>query len=958
MDDDWFVGRSDELSLLRGLVAKAADGRGGVVLLEGEQGIGKSALLRAALPAEAHCAAAQAGECRLARASAGGLGWRLPLRIVARCVTAGGRPGRGNGNAAVGSRPRLAPVPRNTGSVAGGPAHGAAGGLLALIDQWCRVSPVVLIAEDLHYADGASVLVWHQLSRAVVRLPMLLVGSCRPGQGTGELARMRRQLLSQGGTVVSLGPLADQEVSKLVSHLAGGRPGRRLAALLAQAGGNPLYVRELTSALAVQGRVRVRGKVADLTADPALPRLPASLAASISDRLGSFCEDATGALRWAAVLGQEFSVTDLEVVTGRSAGELMGVVDTAMTADVLAGAGARLEFRHGLIRQVLYESMPGAMRAALHLQAARAFAAAGAAPERIAAQLVPALETSQSWEPWVADWLTGAVPALTYRVPRDAAALLRGVIARLADNDPRRERLETALVTVASLLALHEEVEQVGLRLLARESDPDKAAEITWLVGYALMRTGRTAEAAAAISDAQARSGVSAAQAARLNGLRALIFAVTGEAERAQQVATNALAGADRSGDRFAAGYALHTLSRVSLVRCDSRSAIRQIDRALEVIGDAPQTTDLRLLLLGNRTAALGITDHRSEAIATGRRAVAAAEQAGSPRLGMVRFALASQLFQAGQWDDALAELEPVTGLPVPADSASLVHGLAALICGHRDDAEACAEHLRQAQAQPSPLPSRPGGYLLLLVRALLAEQAGRPADAAGVLARCLRSGGAENMPSRYLLLPTLERLALRAGDPVVAAAASEAAEAEAQREPLPVKTAAADHCRGLLSVNPAPVLAAAKYYERAGRPFGRAAALEDAAVLAAARGDIVAAREAFNSAISLYSAMGAKWDLRRASARLRPYRIRRRGSRRAETGWNALTPTEVKIAHLVATGKSNPEIAAQLFLSRNTVQTHVSHILAKLDAKSRAEIAREALQHRLPRPPDTRTAS
>ena len=93
---------------------------------------------------------------------------------------------------------------------------------------------------------------------------------------------------------------------------------------------------------------------------------------------------------------------------------------------------------------------------------------------------------------------------------------------------------------------------------------------------------------------------------------------------------------------------------------------------------------------------------------------------------------------------------------------------------------------------------------------------------------------------------------------------------------------------------------------------------------------------------------MGADWDVRRAGERLRPHGIRRgtRPGRRPASGWAALTPTEVKIAYLVATGQSNPDIAAGLIISRNTVQTHVSHILAKLGARSRAEIATEVFSH------------
>jgi DNA-binding CsgD family transcriptional regulator len=120
------------------------------------------------------------------------------------------------------------------------------------------------------------------------------------------------------------------------------------------------------------------------------------------------------------------------------------------------------------------------------------------------------------------------------------------------------------------------------------------------------------------------------------------------------------------------------------------------------------------------------------------------------------------------------------------------------------------------------------------------------------------------------------------------------------------------------------------------------------AAVLAK-RGRPDEAKAALNEAVSLHQGLDARWDIRRADSRLRAYGIRRgvRGPRgpRATSGWAALTPTELKIAALVARGDSTSDIARGMFLSRRTVQNYISHILAKLGARGRADIVREALR-------------
>ena len=145
---------------------------------------------------------------------------------------------------------------------------------------------------------------------------------------------------------------------------------------------------------------------------------------------------------------------------------------------------------------------------------------------------------------------------------------------------------------------------------------------------------------------------------------------------------------------------------------------------------------------------------------------------------------------------------------------------------------------------------------------------------------------------------------------------------------------------------DPARLLAAAERYDDASRPLLSAKALETAADEFIDAGDRTQARTAFTRAVEIYTSLGATVDVARLQATFRAHGIRRgphAKHRRARSGWESLTATEIKIAGFVEEGLSNPEIAAKLLLSRRTVATHVSHILKKLDVHSRTDIARES---------------
>ncbi len=952
-----FVGRTDALELLSGMTAALSAGVGGAVLVEGEQGIGKTELLWISL-------AGTSGH-RLLWGAADELGLPVPLTLMRQTLASvdTGPPG-GSPDA-----------DRAAGVFAGDPVLAAVEGILAAVDRLCAASPVVLVAEDLQWADEASVLAWYRLSRAVSQLPLLVAGSVRPGNGRKYLAGLRRSLAARGGTVIELGPLAQPDMDILAEQLVGGRPGEQLASLMKSAGGNPLYARELADGLMRDGRIRVEAGVAELTGRPGLARVPESVSAAIAGRLAHLAEDVATVLRWAAVLGQEFSLTELEVVTGRPAGDLMDIIVSAQAADVVADAGPRLAFRHGLIRQVLYEQTPEPLRTGLHRQAAQALAAAGTAPERVAAQLVAAPvpggglvraefagtgrpgtggnraapSPAEAAQPWVPEWLARVSPVLLYRAPQVAADLLRSVLGQLADDDPRRGQLEASVLTALFLLGRDADVEEAGRRLLAETSDPDRATDISWLVAYSMVRAGRAVEALAVLGEARARPGISTALDARLSALHGHILAVAlGRIDQAAEAARAALA--DPADDPVAPGYAHYVLSSVAYMRRDGHARLEHVNQGLAALGNDPQLTDLRLVLLAQHTNVLADLDRIDEALTSGREAVVLAERAGAPRVFWVRTLLAINYYTSGLWDDALTEVEPTVEREYPGYIGSWAHALVALIAGHRGDQASAAEHL-------SFLPDTAGWvktagpqslHGLLLARAVTAEQRS-PHQAIAVLAQCLEPTLGEMMPMRHTLLPDLTRLALAVGDTGLAHAAADAASQEAQREQLAWKQAAGDHCRGLVQGDAQAVLAAADYASAARRPLDYGQAVENAAAMAAADGDEALARDRAADAVRHYARLGAQWDISRTAARLRAYGIRRarRSYReRPATGWAALTPTEVKVAHLVARGLSNPDIAAELLLSRNTVQTHVSHILAKLGARSRVEIIRLAAAH------------
>jgi DNA-binding CsgD family transcriptional regulator len=275
---------------------------------------------------------------------------------------------------------------------------------------------------------------------------------------------------------------------------------------------------------------------------------------------------------------------------------------------------------------------------------------------------------------------------------------------------------------------------------------------------------------------------------------------------------------------------------------------------------------------------------------------------------------------------------------------------VAALIVGRRDQRTTALRHLRAGLALPiENLTDRENRDFLVAAHALSLEQSGDIGGATLRLAELLPRGDNE-MTLTHQWLPGLVRLALAAGERQLAQAAAQACHREAMAEIPPGRaTAASLRCFGLLESDPDRLGEAVTHFRTVGPAVELPAALEDLAVVLAGHRHEEEARAALNEAIGLYEGINAQWDIRRAAARLCPYGIKQgvRGRRghRVISGWASLTPAELKVAALVAAGASTADIARDMFLSRRTVQTYISRILVKLDAKTRVDIVREALR-------------
>ncbi|MFI5670812.1 ATP-binding protein [Streptomyces sp. NPDC051704] len=965
------VGREQRREELRDWVRAGARGRGGRLIVEGEPGAGRTAYVREAL------------------AEAAALGWRvrygaadpftaeLPLRAALDCLHPGG-----DGRAAVISLLREA----RQAEQGGGAWLAAMDLLVSGVEEWCARGPLLLVLDDLHRADPASLLLWRRLGRSADRLPLLLAATRRPLPRRPEVEQLCADLgAGPGGRTVRLEPLTGPESAGALRRMLGAEPGPRLREAARRAGGNPGLLRELTAQWAGfieitrdgreprrgdgtgdtggdgcgdepgdgpgsrpgdgpgdrPGDGREFGGVAELTVpEDELPEPPESLPRG----LGYLSRAAYATLRHAALLGPAFTPRELALVQARPAREVLAELEEPLLAGLLEDTGEQLRFRQPALRRALYRELPRPARTALHQEAARALAGAGHDPARTAEQLL----AGGALDRWAVRWLADAAQSLIAAAPAAAAELLERAAGQADRGD--REALEGSLADAALMLRRPESA-QLLATLHGRAADPGARAALAFKLVSALMIEGDMARALAVTEDALAERVPSPALRLRLEACRVLALAERGSPAQARVLAVPVVAQAARLGDPLCGAEAHHAMAFALFHLGRGRESLRHVAEGIAWARRGPEANDMRLLLLANQAEGHERFDEPEPVAAALREARELALATRSTGRLVVTEALQAEFhYRLGDWDAALAGVARADGLPVSDGWLPVVvHGLRALVRGHRDEREAARAELALLPpgAFAAPAARRYGGHVLL-ARALLAERAGSPADAVRELLPALADGPDEARAyERPWILSEIVRLALECGDTATARAAVAACgRTAAALAEYPGPALALLRCEGLFAQDPRLLARALERAERGGRPLVLGHAWEDLAVARAWHGELAAARSALTHAVAAYEVPGARWDIARADARLRSLGVRR-GSRsarrRAASGWEALTPAELKVALLVAQGRSNPEIASALFLSVRTVQTHVSHILAKLQVRSRAAVAAQA---------------
>ena len=946
------VGRAQELGELDQALDRLAGGEPSFLQIVGEAGIGKSRLL-----AEL-CRRAEARGCLVLDGRAAEFEQDLPLGLIVAALNdylGSLDPVMLDGldQDALRELASIFPSLRGPGGLAARTSGGAERyrlhySIRGVLERLSRRQPVLLTLDDVHWADAASVEVISHLLRRF-RGPLLTAVAYRHAP-VRLLTQLEGASRVDSSSRIDLAPLTKEETQELIGPDVD-QATRTI--LYRESGGNPFYIEQLarSSQAGRYQRPLVSGQSGE--------SVPPAVIAAIREQLMAVSGEARHALEAAAVAGESFEPELVGAIAELDLKAALAALDELLEVDLIRGTDAprRFRFRHPIFRRAVYDHMPRGWQIGAHARAALALARARAPASAIAHHVEASAAVGDEQAIAV---LVEAGREVAPRAPDTAGRWLLAATRLLPrrGGDERRVSLLFEAANALTFAGAYEDslaaLDEVGA-LLSPTSVRERG-ELVAKISFATRMSGRPLDSRTRVAGALEELAPEASTALALTLELALDHYWRGEFAQMHAIAEGVLRNARSRGEELFVAFAAALCSVASSSLNRPGDALAEFDEAhvaFDALSDEQVSERLDIAgYVAQAASALELIDDALGCVYRGKRLAQVTGQ--NPYMPGTLVMESNALFMKGRIGQAKAVAETATDAAVLTGNdqfAIWALWADAMVCCCAGDTTRAVASAREAVARSKRTPSTFFSSLSRLHLAAALHAGGDVAGARDELA------GFEAGPNQQLLdlrgghgweLLVLTQLALGELDPAADCAAR--AEARARATSLPQRTATA------LCASAATLLArgdgagavekaqeAIPIADSAGNPLleARARALIGKAL--GRGGDTTQAIAELERAERALLDCGALREADAAARELR--RLGRRGPRRARAaspraGPGSLSPRETEIATLVAAGQRNRDVAAALFLSEKTVESHLSRIYDKLGVHSRAALA------------------
>lgn len=817
-----------------------------------------------------------------------------------------------------------------------------------LLEQLAATRPLVLVLDDLHWADAASVDLLLALLHRPPAAGVLLAVAARPRQLAPRLATALERAHRAGDlTALELGALTAQEARALV--------GAEADRLYADSGGNPFYLEQLARAPGAAGGEDL--SLAD-------GQVPPMVVAALADELALLDAQVRRVLDGAAVAGDPFEIDLAAIAADLPEPAVLEALDELVRLEFVRATDLprRFRFRHPIVRRALYEATPGGWRIGAHARVTDALAARGA-PATARAHHVE--RSGRHGDLAAVAALREAGEQTRHRAPVTAARWFAAALRLLPADAPVQERVALLLPMAQAQAATghfdqsHATLLQI-LEVLPREPVARWVEVSAWcarvehLIGLHEQAHERLLVTLAALPDEDSDEGLAGLIELVMNGLHRMDYkSMRGWAERAIAVAQrrpDPLLQA--SGTAAAArGFAFSGAVDEGRPVCDRAAAL--VDGLSD--GELARRLDAIVDLAGGELYLHRFADASRHA----QRALAIGRATGQHQQFPVAFAILGLTWMfLGDLHEAL---DPLEGNVEAARLSGNAQTIAWSLYGLSKVAVAAGDLERGLSAAQEAVDvaddGKPSHHVAYAAFALADAHllTGKPERGLPLIERA--AGGAD-LPLvadswRAYFLELLVRCRLAVGDRPGAQRAAELADESAAAVGLPLARAWADRAAAAVALDAGDASRAAELGLQSAGVAEVAEGRIEAALsrtlagrALAQAGDRERAVEELRRAATVFAEVGAERYRDAAERELRQLgeRVQRRSAPAAAPGGDGvegLTARELEIARLVVDRRTNRQIAEELFLSPKTVETHIRNIFAKLGADSRVEVAR-----------------